>query len=141
MINRLSLKSRNLREKIIEYIKFNIIGMVNFAISQIVYLTLYLGFHINYIVSYTIVSVVSITASYYFNSKYTFKDNHYSFKKYALSILVYVFEYALNLSVILALVNFINISKAIAPIIAPVFSTIPIFFLMRLVIKNTDNKK
>lgn len=129
------------KDKIIEYIKFNIIGTANFAVAQLFYLTLYLVFKINYLIAYTITSVISITASYYLNSRYTFKEKKYSLKKYLLSFLVYIFEYALNLGVILSLVNIFGLSKAIAPIIAPIFSTIPVFFLMRLVIKHTDEKK
>lgn len=129
------------KDKIIEYIKFNIIGTANFVVAQIFYLTLYLVFKINYLVAYTTTSIISITASYYLNSKFTFKEQKYSLKKYLLSFLVYVFEYALNLGIILALVNLLDLSEAIAPIIAPVFSTIPVFFLMRLVIKHTEEKK
>lgn len=134
-------KFRLYKDKIIEYIKFNIIGTANFAVAQLFYLTLYLVFKINYLIAYTITSVISITASYYLNSRYTFKEKKYSLKKYLLSFLVYIFEYALNLGVILSLVNTFGLSKAIAPIIAPIFSTIPVFFLMRLVIKHTDEKK
>ena len=135
IINKIINKFKVYKDKILEYIKFNLIGTANFIISQILYLTLYLIFNINYIVSYTITSILSITASYYLNSKYTFKEEKYSLKKYLLSLLVYVFEYALNLGVILLLVNMFNLSEVISPIIAPIFSTIPIFFLMRLVIK------
>lgn len=134
IINKLKLY----KGKIIEYIKFNLIGTANFAVAQIFYLTLYFIFKINYIVAYTITSILSITASYYLNSKFTFKEQKYSLKKYLLSFLVYIFEYAINLGIILAFVNMFGLSKAIAPIIAPVFSTIPVFFLMRLVIKHTD---
>lgn len=139
--NNLSLKYNNIKEKIKEYIKFNIVGTINFVVSQGLYLLLYLYFHINYIVAYTITSIISITASYFFNSKYTFKENNYTLKKYILSVLVYIFEYALNLGIILLLVNKFSINKAIAPIVSPIFSTIPVFFLMRLVIKNKHEKR
>ncbi|WP_270304296.1 GtrA family protein [Terrisporobacter petrolearius] len=139
--NTIEEKFKLYKDKIIEYIKFNIIGTANFAVAQLFYLTLYLVFKINYLIAYTITSVISITASYYLNSRYTFKEKKYSLKKYLLSFLVYIFEYALNLGVILSLVNTFGLSKAIAPIIAPIFSTIPVFFLMRLVIKHTDEKK
>lgn len=129
------------KDKIIEYIKFNLIGTANFVVAQIFYLTLYMFFKINYLVAYTTTSIISITASYYLNSKFTFKEQKYSLKKYLLSFLVYVFEYALNLAIILTLVNLLDLSEAIAPIIAPVFSTIPVFFLMRLVIKHTEENK
>lgn len=124
--------------KLIEYLKFNLIGTLNFIISQIFYLTLYMFFKINYIIAYTFTSLISISASYYFNSKYTFKEKKYSLKKYFFSFLVYLFEYALNLCIILILVNIFNFSKAIAPLISPIFSTIPVFFLMKLVIKHTE---
>lgn len=140
-MNVLMEKLKLYKDKIIEYIKFNIIGTANFVVAQLFYLTLYLFFKINYLVAYTITSIISITASYYLNSKFTFKEQAYSLKKYLLSFLVYIFEYALNLCIILLLVNMFGLSKAIAPIIAPVFSTIPIFFLMRLVIKHTEEKK
>ncbi len=139
--NKILDKLRLYKDKIIEYIKFNLIGTANFVVAQIFYLTLYLGFKINYLVAYTTTSIISITASYYLNSKFTFKDQKYSLKKYLLSFLVYVFEYALNLGIILALVNLLGLSEAISPIVAPIFSTIPVFFLMRLVIKHTDEKK
>lgn len=139
--NAISEKFKLYKDKIIEYIKFNIIGTANFVVAQIFYLTLYLVFKINYLVAYTITSIISISASYYLNSRFTFKEQKYSLKKYLLSFLVYIFEYALNLGVILAFVNIFGLSKVIAPIIAPVFSTIPVFFLMRLVIKHTNKKK
>lgn len=139
--NTIAEKFKLYKDKIIEYIKFNIIGTANFAVAQLFYLTLYLVFKIDYLIAYTITSVISITASYYLNSRYTFREKKYSLKKYLLSFLVYILEYALNLGVILSLVNIFDLSKAIAPIIAPIFSTIPVFFLMRLVIKNTDEKK
>ena len=37
-----------IKGKVREYIKFNIVGMSNFAVSQLIYLTLYLLFKINY---------------------------------------------------------------------------------------------
>lgn len=129
-----------LREKIKEYIKFNIIGISNFLVSQVFYITLFTVFKINYIISYTITSIFSITASYFLNSKFTFKNNNYSTKKFSLSVLVYIFEYILNLGIIILFVRIFKVSEIIAPIIAPVFSTPPVFFLMRAVIKNKNNK-
>ena len=124
-----------IKGKVREYIKFNIVGMSNFVVSQLIYLTLYLLFKINYIVSYTITTVFSVCVSYFFNSKFTFKQEKYSLSKFLLTILIYICEYLINMTAILFLVNIIGLSKIIAPIIAPVFSTIPVFFLMRFVIK------
>ena len=124
-----------IKGKVREYIKFNIVGMSNFAVSQLIYLTLYLLFKINYIVSYTITTVFSVCVSYFFNSKFTFKQEKYSLSKFLLTILIYICEYLINMTAILFLVNIIGLNKIIAPTIAPVFSTIPVFFLMRFVIK------
>ncbi|MFR4766729.1 MAG: GtrA family protein [Paraclostridium sordellii] len=102
------------------------------------YLTLYIGFKINYIVAYTLTSLISITASYFLNSKITFKNKDFSLKKLLLTFLVYIFEYGINMLVIIILVNYIHISKVFAPMVAPVFSTIPVFLLMRLIIKSEN---
>ena len=131
-----SFKFKNIKSKLIEYIKFNIVGIINFWVSQLFYLILYLGLKINYLISYSIISVISITASYFLNSKFTFKNNKFSFKKFLLTFLVYLFEYGLNMVVILILVNILGISKVFAPMLAPVVSTLPVFLLMRFVINN-----
>lgn len=134
----MSDKIKSFKGKIKEYIKFNIIGITNFLVSQGLYLYLYIGFKLHYLIAYTITSVISISASYILNSKLTFKEKHYSFTKFSLSVLVYIFEYILNMLIIIGLVNFLNISEIIAPIIAPLFSTPPVFFMMRYVIKKNS---
>jgi len=122
--------------KIIEYIKFNTIGISNFLISQMIYLSLYLFFKLHYLIAYSITSLISVTASYFLNSKFTFKESNYSGKKFLLSSLVYVFEFLLNMGIIIFFVNILHINKVIAPLFAPIFSTPPVFFMMRSVIKK-----
>ena len=131
-------KLKFLKGKIKEYIKFNIIGTSNFLVSQVFYIILFMVFKLNYILAYTITSILSISASYFLNSKFTFKNENYSAKKFSLSVLVYIFEYILNMGIIIFLVKILDINEIIAPLIAPVFSTPPVFFLMRLVIKNKN---
>lgn len=130
------IKFQNMKSKFMEYIKFNIVGISNFWISQLFYLILYLGFKINYLISYSIISVISITASYFLNSKFTFNNQKISLKKFLLTFLVYLFEYVLNMVVILIMVNIFKISKVFAPMLAPAISTLPVFFLMKFVINN-----
>lgn len=130
------IKFQNMKSKFMEYIKFNIVGISNFWVSQLFYLILYLGFKINYLISYSIVSVISITASYFLNSKFTFNNQKISLKKFLLTFLVYLFEYVLNMVVILIMVNIFKISKVFAPMLAPAISTLPVFFLMKFVINN-----
>lgn len=130
------IKFQNMKSKFIEYIKFNIVGISNFWVSQLFYLILYLGFKINYLISYSMVSVISITASYFLNSKFTFNNQKISLRKFLLTFLVYLFEYVLNMVVILIMVNIFKISKVFAPMLAPAISTLPVFFLMKFVINN-----
>lgn len=134
----MSDKMKNIKSKFIEYMKFNIIGISNFIVSQLFYITLYIIFKLHYIIAYTITSILSITAAYFLNSKYTFKEKKYCPKKFYMTGLVYIFEYALNLGIIVAMVNYLHIGKIIAPFIAPVISTPITFFLMRLVIKKKE---
>ncbi|MEG1009706.1 MAG: GtrA family protein, partial [Clostridia bacterium] len=76
----MSEKIRSIKSKIKEYLKFNIIGISNFLISQIIYVVLYLSFKLHYLWAYTITSVISISASYILNSKLTFKQDTYCIK-------------------------------------------------------------
>jgi len=69
-------------------------------------------------------------------NKYTFKNDNYSTKKLYLSVLVYMFEYIFNIAIIIFLVMVFDVNKIIAPLIAPIFSTPPVFFLMILIMKN-----
>ncbi|MBQ3423442.1 MAG: GtrA family protein [Romboutsia sp.] len=131
-----SFKFKNIKSKFIEYIKFNIVGIINFWVSQLFYLILYLGLKINYLISYSIISVISITASYCLNSLFTFKNNKFSVQKFLLTFLIYLFEYGLNMVVILILVKILVISKVFAPMLAPVVSTLPVFLLLRFIINN-----
>jgi hypothetical protein len=45
------------------------------------------------------------------------------------------------MGVIILLVQVFNMGKIISPIIAPLFSTPPVFFMMRAVIKKKSHKK
>ena len=94
-------KLKFLKGKVKEYIKFNIIGTSNFLVSQVFYIILFMVFKLNYILAYTITSILSIIASYFLNSKFTFKNENYSAKKFSLSVLVYIFEYILNMGIII----------------------------------------
>lgn len=137
MKSKFSDKYLRLKKRLFEYIKFNIVGTINFLVSQCLYLLLYLVFKIDYIISYSIVSILSILASYFFNTKITFKENNYSLKKILLTFLIYFVEYLFNTTLIIILVNKFKISKAIAPFIAPIFSSIPMFFAIKCLIKKS----
>lgn len=134
-----NIKFSNLYIK--EYIKFNIVGFINFIISQLIYITLFSLFKIDYIIAYTITSILSVSASYIFNSKITFKQAKYCPIKFSLSAMVYVLEYIINMSIIILLVNHFRFSKLIAPLVSPIISTPIVFILMRTIIKKNTIKK
>jgi putative flippase GtrA len=134
MFNRFLDELKNRRSKVCEYINFNIIGIANFIVSQMFYIGLHLIVKINYISAYTLTTFLSITASYFLNTKITFKQQKYSTKRFSMSILVYLFEYVFNMGIIFLLVEFLGISKIISPFIAQSLSTIPVFFMMRSVL-------
>ena len=48
----------------------------------------------------------------------------------------YILNYILNMGIIIFLVKILGINEIIAPLIAPIFSTPPVFFLMRAAIKK-----
>lgn len=129
-------KLKFFKSKFKEYLKFNIIGMCNFIVSQIVYISLFSIFKLNYIIAYTLTSILSMSASYFLNSKITFRQNNYCPIKFSLSALVYVLEYIINMFIIVVLVNKFNFSELIAPILAPIVSTPIVFLMISYIIKR-----
>lgn len=132
----MSIKINSIKSKAKEYIKFNIVGISNFLISQCFYITLNIVFKINYILAYTVTSVLSVIASYIFNTKYTFREENFSTKKFSLTVLIYILQYIINMGSIIAMVNIFNIGEILASFFAPAISTPIVFILMRLAIKN-----
>lgn len=136
----MSDKIKNLKNKFREYIKFNIVGIINFVISQCFYISLCIIFKLNYILSYTITSVLSVIASYIFNTKYTFKEKYYCTKKFSLTVLIYILQYMINMGSIIIMVNLLGLGEIIASFFAPIISTPVVFILMRLAIKKSSKK-
>ena len=122
--------------KIIEYIKFNIVGISNFTLSQIFYISMCTVFNFNYILAYTLTSIISVSCSYFFNSKFTFNQEKYRLSKFFSTIFIYVLEYLINMTIIINLVDKLNFSELIAPLLSPVITTPIVFCLMRYTLKK-----
>lgn len=133
-------KIKSFKNKFKEYIKFNIVGIINFIVSQCIYIALCIIFKINYILSYTITSVLSVIASYIFNTKYTFREKHYCSKKFSLTVLIYLLQYIINIVSIIIIVNLLGLGEILASFFAPIISTPIVFILMRLAIKKSSTK-
>lgn len=124
------------KNSIVEYIKYNIVGTSNFVVCQLIYMFLILKFNMNYILAYTICNFISSIISYIFNLKITFKENRYSLMDFFKVYMSHIVEYFLNIGIMFFLINFMSISKLIAPMISPILTTPIIFILVRKSIKK-----
>lgn len=127
-------------DKILQFVKFGIVGLSNTMISYIVYITTLLFFqkynlflNIDYLVSQIIGFLLSVLWSFYWNRKYVFNTaaNDISWGKALLKTYVsYAFTGVFLNGVLSVLwVQIFNISKIVAPIIN-LFVSVPLNFLL-----------
>lgn len=124
------------RKTLMEYLKYNIVGSINFIVCQIIYVILLFKFKINYVIAYTICNFISACFSYIVNSKVTFEESKYSIKNFIKVYCSHLFEYFLNLAIVTTLIEILHISKILAPMITPVITTPLIFILVKKSIKK-----
>ncbi|MDH6370970.1 polysaccharide synthesis protein GtrA [Paenibacillus sp. VTT E-133280] len=116
-----------------QFLKFVISGGINTLATYLVYLLL-LGF-LSYSMSYTISYISGIFLSYYLNTVFVFKEK-VLFRKFLKFPIVYLVQYLINLFMLYVLVEHLNLSKQIVPLIVIVV-TIPITYtLSKLIIKS-----
>lgn len=116
-----------------EFLKFLISGVINTLVTY----GLYLAFLIimEYKAAYTLSYVLGILLSYFLNTFFVFKEK-VSLLKFIKFPVVYLAQYLMNLVILLLLVEYINLSAEIVPIIA-IFITLPItYFLSKIIIKG-----
>lgn len=119
-----------------EYIKYNLLGSINFIICHIIYICLCNHLNINYKLSYTICNFISALLSYIFNLKITFKQKSFLIKDFIKVYMSHIIEFLCNISLVTILVEFLKLSELIAPIIAPVTTTPLAFYLVRVSLKK-----
>jgi putative flippase GtrA len=117
---------------LVQFTKFGLVGLSNTAVSYVIYAFLvYFGLH--YLAASVIAFIVSVANSFFWNSKYVFKDESGSrnvwralmrtYASYAFSglivanILLYIF------------VDLFGISKYVAPIFG-LFVTVPLNYIL-----------
>ncbi|AIQ26302.1 GtrA family protein [Paenibacillus sp. FSL H7-0737] len=116
-----------------QFLKFVISGGINTLATYLVYLLL-LEF-LSYSMSYTISYISGIFLSYYLNTAFVFKEK-VLFRKFLKFPIVYLVQYLINLFMLYVLVEHLNLSKQIVPLIVIVV-TIPITYtLSKLIIKS-----
>lgn len=116
-------------KSIIQFIKFGIVGVSNTVISLGIYYVLVL-FNINYIIANTVGFIVSVLNSYYWNNKYVFKSekrNH--LRALRKTFIAYGSTFLIGTLFLYIMVQYMNVSQVMAPIINLLF-TIPINFMI-----------
>lgn len=132
--------AKPLCDKLGQFIKFGIVGCSNTLINLAVYyLCLYLG--INYIIAYTLGFLVSVCNAFYWNNKYVFKNKQEKslVRAFIKVFASYGFSFVLSLVMMSLMVEILNISFVIAPVLKLVV-TIPINFLLNKVWAFKDTK-
>jgi len=114
-----------------EFVSFVCFGAVNTILTYIIYLIFLLV--VTYPVAYSMTFVIGVYTSYYFNTKFVFKQK-LTLRKALQYPIVYLIQYVLGLGLLYLLVETFAMDPRIAPIIIVVI-TVPITFLLsRLII-------
>lgn len=113
----------------IQILKFGIVGLSNTIIALAIYYGLiYIGMH--YIVANTIAFLLSVLNAYYWSNKYVFEKTSDGHKKALIkTYLVYGSTFLLGTVTLFLMVNIMDVSQWIAPIIN-LLVTIPINFVL-----------
>jgi putative flippase GtrA len=117
----------------IQFFKFGVVGLSNTIISYGVYtLFVYIGVH--YIIAVIISFFISVLNSFFWNNKYTFKKDTCQKRDILQSLVKTYISYAFTGLIVaniltIILVEFIHISKYIAPLFVFVV-TIPLNFIL-----------
>lgn len=119
----------NLFSTIKQFLKFGIVGVSNTLISLGVYYLLYF-MGVNYLIANTMGFIISVLNSYYWNNRYVFKKTQKGHLKPLMkTFMSYGLTFLLSTGLLFLMVNYLGISKVVAPIIA-IIITIPINFFM-----------
>lgn len=111
-----------------QFIKFGVVGISNTLIALMVYYVfLFLG--CNYLVSNIFAWLVSVLNAYFWNNRYVFKNNEYWLKALLKTYLSYGFSFMLSMVLLWALVEKLDVSQILAPILVLLITT-PMNFVM-----------
>lgn len=130
MLEKLLKNNTKLINTLYQFIKFSVVGMSNTIISLTVYY-LFLGIGMNYILANTAGFIMSIFNAFYWNHKYVFPDNmeDNKYKAFLKIFMTYGGSFILSIAIIFIMVDCLNISQWIAPIVRLII-TIPLNFLL-----------
>lgn len=122
-------KILKIKKLFVQFFKFGIVGISNTLISLITYYILvYLGAH--YILANTAGFLISVCNAFYWNSKYVFKDSEETkWRAFVKVFMSYGGSFLLSTCIIFVLVEVLNISEWLAPILRLVV-TVPLNFVV-----------
>ena len=113
---------------IVQFIKFGIVGLSNTVIGLgSYYLFLYLGCH--YMIANILSWILSVFNAFYWNSKYVFKTTNTWLKALLKTYVSYGISFIIGAILLYILVEIVNISDIIAPVLVLVI-TIPLNFIL-----------
>ncbi|MCL1884698.1 MAG: GtrA family protein [Defluviitaleaceae bacterium] len=115
---------------VIQFIKFGIVGVSNTAVFLGIYYTLLLlGIH--YLLANVAAFIISVLNAFFWSRKFVFKKSQKSpmSKQLAKVYATYGFTFALSTTTLFIMVEILNLSAFIAPLIN-LFITVPINFLV-----------
>ena len=123
------------RGNLVEFVKYAIVGCINTADYYLSYLVFMDIFKFAYRISFVLGYVVSILGSYFLNTYFTYKQKP-SVKKFLIFPLTYIPNFIIQYLGIILLVDRLNMSSKVAPVITEIVATPITFFVMKYVIKK-----
>lgn len=128
-LSNLNINKEKFSDLIKQFIKFGIVGLSNTFISLVIYYIL-IFFKINYIAANTFAFIVSVLNAYYWNNKFVFRKSvNGSLRSLIKTFTSYGVTFVLGTMLLIIMINYLNISKVIAPILNLII-TIPLNFLL-----------
>lgn len=117
-------------KNILQFIKFSIIGLSNTVVSLLVY---YIFIFVNpkyYLIGNTVGYIAGVLNSYFWNSRYVFDRGSQShIKGLTKMYITNGFVYLLNMALMYTLVDILNISEKLSPLIVAA-ALMPVNFLL-----------
>ena len=119
------------KNKMLQFIKFSLVGVLNTAITVLSYnLLVFLG--VNYIVANIIGYALGTLNSYFWNKSWVFKSNENKYKLFVKFIIVNLITLGLNSYILTVLVTKIHLNKTLSQLAATAVGMVVNFILNKL---------
>lgn len=113
-----------------QIVKFGLVGAASFIISMLFYYGILWLNEDYYILGYALAFIVGVLNTYYLHNRFVFRKTEKGHAKPLIkAFLSYGITFFLGIVTLFVMVNFLGISKAIAPLINLTY-TVPINFLL-----------